>query len=621
MAENVQRSQGRPPGYKFDRGGTPTEMGPYIGIVVNNVDNTRQGRLQVYIDQFGAVKKDGLPNLTDSTLWRTVSYCPPFYGATPKSGTASGPGAYTPGNQQSYGMWFTPPDLGVQVLCFFVAGDPSQGYYVGCVPEQGINHMIPAIGSVPNALAVKQNQNQDAYFADAPRLPVTEINNAITNPGVNENPKFFDQAKPVHSYVAAVLFQQGLANDPVRGPIGSSSQRESPSSCYGISTPGRAIYQGGLQDQNATQQLDTQKPQDIQVIGRRGGHTLVMDDGDLEGNDNLIRIRTAKGHQITMSDDGNCFYITHANGQTWIELGQEGTVDVFSTNSVNVRTEGTINLHADQDINMYAGKNINLKSKEKTNIQADQEIAIATKANLTMFSKTKIGIKSNGTLALQGKQSSWNGGSTLNLNGSQLNLNGGANYPIDAVQGLTNFIQPNVNFNSTTGWQVDPAGTESIVTRAPCHEPWPYHNQGVPVTVNLERGQPTPPPAAPTIPPGTTITKTGNAATPVAPATQPTAPATQPTAPATQPTAPATAAPNPPTVDPQSVTWDPNDRASLSAANVALGSMADTLKSWFDQYGTISTDSQRASVGQQMSVVITKRQQILADVNRLNEGG
>lgn len=104
MAENVQRSRGRPQGYKFDRGGVAAEMGPYIGIVVNNVDNTRSGRLQVYIEQFGATTKDGLPNLTDPTLWRTVSYCPPFYGATPKSGTGTGVGAYVPGNQQSYGM-------------------------------------------------------------------------------------------------------------------------------------------------------------------------------------------------------------------------------------------------------------------------------------------------------------------------------------------------------------------------------------------------------------------------------------------------------------------------------------------------------------------------------------
>jgi hypothetical protein len=58
MAENIQRSRGRASGYKFDRGGQPTEMGPYIGIVVNNVDNTRSGRLQVYIAEFGATDKE-----------------------------------------------------------------------------------------------------------------------------------------------------------------------------------------------------------------------------------------------------------------------------------------------------------------------------------------------------------------------------------------------------------------------------------------------------------------------------------------------------------------------------------------------------------------------------------
>ena len=130
MAENVQRSRGRPQGYKLDRGGQATETGAFIGIVVNNVDPTRNGRLQVVISDFAETNKDGSVNLKDQSLWRTVSYCPPFYGATPKGGTA-GTGTYLDGNQQSYGMWFTPPDIGTQVLCFFIAGDPSQGYYVG----------------------------------------------------------------------------------------------------------------------------------------------------------------------------------------------------------------------------------------------------------------------------------------------------------------------------------------------------------------------------------------------------------------------------------------------------------------------------------------------------------
>jgi hypothetical protein len=499
MGENVERTRGQPKNYKFDRGGSPTEFGPFIGLVTNNVDPTRQGRLQVYIQEFAGDDKN------NKSLWRTVSYCPPFYGATPKQGSA-GVGNYLQGNQQSYGMWFTPPDLGVQVLCFFVAGDPSQGYYVGCIPEQGINHMIPAIGAVTKDRAQTQNTNQSTYFAGASLLPVTEINNE--NKSIDENPKFFDQKKPVHSYVAGVLFQQGLAADPIRGPIGSSSQRESPSSCYGISTPGRAVYAGGLTDTGATKKLDKQKPADVAVISRRGGHTFVMDDGDLEGNDNLIRIRTAKGHQITMSDDGNCFYICHANGQAWLEFGQEGTMDVYTTNSINLRTEGTLNFHADQDINMYAGKNFNVKSKELMQLQSDKAMTLGSKKDITLFSSTAIGINSNGKLALKGKISGIESAGPLSIKGLPILLNTGPGLPIAPVKGLTKFLNPDTQFNTSTGWQVSASGTESIVTRAPTHEPYPYHNQGVAVNVSLETGQTPPPPGAPVIPDNWEITKT-----------------------------------------------------------------------------------------------------------------
>jgi len=503
--ENIERSRGQPRNYKFDRGGSPTEFGPFIGKVTNNIDPTRQGRLQVYIEQFAG------PNPDDSSLWRTVSYCPPFYGATPKGGSA-GVGTYLGGNQQSYGMWFTPPDIGVSVLCFFVEGDPNQGFYIGCIPEQGINHMIPAIGSVPRNLAQTQNNSQASYFAGAPLLPVTEINNASTNPQINENPRFFDQPKPVHSYVAATLFQQGLANDPVRGSIGSSSQRESPSTCYGMSTPGRAIYQGGLgggtdSEANVAAQLQNLRPEDIKIIGRRGGHTFVMDDGNLVGNDSLVRIRTAKGHQITMSDDGNCFYITHANGQSWIEFGQEGTVDVFSTNSVNVRTQGTINLHADQDINMFAGNKINMKSLKGTAIQSDGDLNVACKKDLTLFATAQIGVKSNGSLALKGKLASLEATGPLSLKGLPISLNGGPGLPITTPRGITKTLMPETEFNSSTGWNVSPTGLESIVTRAPTHEPYPYHNQGVPVNVALEEGQTTPPPDSPDLASDWSITR------------------------------------------------------------------------------------------------------------------
>jgi len=503
MSINNQQLSGRTSNYRFDRGGKPAEMGPFIGTVMNNVDPTRTGRLQVRIQQFASGTDD------NPQLWRWVNYLPPFYGVTEKDGLNSGGAGSYPGNQQSYGMWFTPPDMGTDVLCFFVEGDPSQGYYVGCVINNALNHMIPAIGAAPQSQYVTQNVTQAAYFANAPQLPVTEIN--TDNNQIDGNTRFFDQKKPVHSYQAAVFFQQGLANDPERGPIVSNAQRESPSTVYGVSTPGRPIYQGGLTPNNIRQQLDagTVTPEQAKVIGRLGGHTLVMDDGDLENNNALVRLRTSKGHQLMMNDSENFFYIIHANGQTWIELGQEGTVDVYSTNSVNVRTQGTINLHADKDINMFAGRNINMKSNAATNIGATTTLNMASDGAMTLYSQATVGVRSDGTLALQSVGGgSWNGGGSLRLRAGRIDLNGGGAASVQRPRLYPKTTLDNTTFDNSTGWQVIPNGLESIVTRAPTHEPYPYHNKGVASRASLSTGTPTPPPAATPVPEGFSIIKT-----------------------------------------------------------------------------------------------------------------
>lgn len=494
MAENNTQPSGSPSNYEFGRGGTPAKMGPFVGRIVNTVDLTRTGRLQVFIEQFAT----GRPS-TNPETWRWVRYLSPFYGATEKTSTSAGVGTY-PGNQQSYGMWFTPPDIGTSVMCFFVEGDPDKGYYIGSIIEDSLNHMLPAIGAAKEGQYVTQNKSQAEYFANAPQLPVTEINSA--NKEINKNPRFYEQPKPVHSFQAAIFFQQGLDKDPERGPIISNAQRESPSTVYGISTPGQPIYQGGADPNTIRQKLNAGelKPQDVKVIGRKGGHTLVMDDGDLDGNNALLRLRTAKGHQIMMNDSENFFQFIHSNGQTWIELGSEGTVDVFSTNSVNVRTNGTINLHADKDINMFAGGNINMKSNAATNIGAVTTMNVASQGAMTIYSQAPIGIRSDGSLALKSQGGSWDGGSALKFKASRIDLNGGSATDVKVPKLYPKTTLDDTTFDNSTGWQVKPNALESIVTRAPTHEPYPYHNKGVEASVSLTEGTPTPPPDAEPVP-------------------------------------------------------------------------------------------------------------------------
>jgi len=472
MSENIQRSRGTPQNYKADRGGVPAQPGPFIGTVMSNVDNTRSGRLQVFIETFA----DG--SMDDDTKWTTVEYLPSFFGSTPinEGTTVTGVGTY-PGNRNSYGMWFTPPDIGVKVMCIFVNGERDKGYYIGVIPEQGASHMVPAVGA--STAATTANDNQKKYFENATQLPVSEIN--TFNPAIVNNPRFFDQPKPVHAVAAATMFQQGLINDTARGPVASNSQRESPSQVFGISTPGRPIYQGGFKQEEVLSRIDQGaiSPTDTKVIGRMGGHTLVMDDGSVAGKDQMIRLRTSKGHQITMSDSGDFFYIIHANGQSWLEFGSKGTIDLYSSNSVNVRTQGDLNLHADGSINMFAGKNIKIKSKLAAQIETETDLIIMAQKNLTMYANNTLAIKADGTLGLQGKNTSINGGSSIVATAGTIDLNGPRASSIPTPATIPTNLMPDVTFDASTGWKTVDKGLASVVNRAPTHEPYPFHNKAV----------------------------------------------------------------------------------------------------------------------------------------------
>lgn len=485
MAENFDRSVGRSKRYKLDAGGAPADTGPFVGIVKNNTDTTRTGKLMVY-NQFLSG-----PDENDPKGWTPVSYVSPFYGTTEPGASESNDGGFSQ-NRHSYGMWFTPPDVGTKILFVFANGDPNIGYYLGSIVNEDAHHMVPAIGSSSQVIGSELN---NPYFSSVDKLPVVEFND--NNKGLRENPRFFDSAKPVHQVQAYVLLQQGLLGDTVRGTIGSNSYRESPSSVFGLSTPGRPIFQGGYNSQNLQQRLnqDATNPgsvpvESMKVVGREGGHSVVLDDGDIDGNDQLVRIRTSKGHQILLSDSGDTLYISHANGQSWFELGAEGTVDIYAANSVNIRS-GDINFHADRTVNIN-GTSMNLNSATAMNIEAKQ-LSITGDDNILMYSEKYVGVKSDGSLSLQStKGGSWEGGTSMTLSAGCINLNGSKAPTVPKTTPIPKQKLPDTKFQTNQGWIVEPGKIESIVSRAPTHEPWPLHNTGVSKTTSYASSTETP---------------------------------------------------------------------------------------------------------------------------------
>ena len=469
------KPRGAPKATKADAGGAALRNLPLFGIVKNNIDPIRSGRLQVYISDLGGTD----PN--DSTSWSTVSYMSSFYGVTTPSGANTGWGDYIK-NPHSYGSWNSPPDIGTTVICVFINGDPNYGFWIGCVPDPESLQMIPAIGGTDNIVA---NAGEAKGLGGAARLPVTNIN--ANNLGIANSNKFLSEAKPVHSYVASILAQQGLIRDPIRGVIGSSAQRESPSRVgWGVSTPGRPIYEGGFTDETIAKAATTESnSESLKVVARRGGHTLVMDDGDILGRDQLVRIRSSMGHQILMSDDGQTLFIIHANGQSYIELGKEGTIDMYSTNSVNVRTQGDLNLHADNNININAGKAFNV-SADTIAISSEKETTQKVGTDFSLYASGKYTVKVDGKMSYaSAADASFYSDAITYVNGSKINLNTGSSSLVpQEVKPLPIVAHTDTLYDATKGWASAPGKLLSIVSRAPAHAPWASANQGVDVKVN-----------------------------------------------------------------------------------------------------------------------------------------
>lgn len=478
--------------FKDDKGGANLYPHPIVGIVKHNVDSAKTGQIQVLLKRMNGAYPEDIPG-----NWTKVSYMSPFFGYTPNTSTSDGYGTYA-GNPHSYGFWATPPDLGTQVMCVFANGDPNFGYYIGCIPTPGMNNMVPGIGAADNVIL---NDGEAQSYGGVTRLPVGEINNA--NDKQSKAGTLTNQPRPVHSYQAAIYNKQGLLRDKERGPISSSAQRESPSRVFGISTPGRPIYAGGFTDDNIKAAIKNTSVPDksLEVTGRVGGHTFVMDDGDVEGNDQLIRLRTASGHTILMNDAAQTLFIMHANGQSYIELGKEGTIDMYATNSVNIRSQGDLNLHADRDININAnrdlnilGKNMHLESEKNTTFFTGKTMNTTVLGNHTekvgglfsLLADTSVGIRS----LL---------GSTF-INGTTVNLNSGMSpaFPMLAPQ-LPRILHTDTLYDGRVGYAAAPQKLSSIVSRAPAHAPWAAANKGVDIRTNLTAAGSTPPEPSPAL--------------------------------------------------------------------------------------------------------------------------
>jgi hypothetical protein len=422
-----------------------------------------------------------------------VKMMTPFYTSTDVSYTGDAPDDYD-NTQKSAGMWFVPPDVGTTVVIIFIDGDPKRGYWIGCVPDENMNFMIPGVAAT-----------QQVVDGDGTRVPVAEYNKSINNfPGDVEQLK-----KPRHPF-ADLLDTQGLLTDDTRGITTSSARRETPSMVFGINTPGPFDKQTGAK-QGPIGKLEHQIPN--AYVSHLGGSSFVMDDGDdkflrrtaptdgppdyasveqgeTDGDvtiphNELVRIRTRTGHQILLHNSEDLIYISNSRGTAWIELTSDGKIDIYAQDSISVRTQNDFNFYADRDINMEAGRNFNLKVAERHQTEVGNDKICIVNGNVaiqvdgthdeTIADQTNITIGGGLDINTTGDNKLTSGGNmeiaaaNTNIDGGQIHLNSGK----AASAGSATAPDPLETIDNPT--EVEGETLTSIMARVPTTEPYPHH--------------------------------------------------------------------------------------------------------------------------------------------------
>lgn len=453
------------------RPGLNLQPGPYEGVIKEVMDGNRSGRLKVWIPELGTGNQD------DPQGWVTVRYASPFAGKTlPKDPKSKLNDFHNVSH--TYGFWAVPPDVGNNVLCFFINGDRNRGFWFACILDKLGKGMIPGVGGgYKPEVDDKTIHDADVKKAfngslDAGKIimPLAEMQESD---GGNVKEGFSNVKRPIHEYQAKRFFIQGLDRDNVRGARKTGIQMESPSRVFGISTPGRPLKNDAKDDPGLIAKLNSGdfSKADVYADGRKGGHSLVMDDGRFAGGGEMIRIRSAEGHQILMDDEKGTFYMINAEGTVWVEMAKSGHMSIYTAKGFNLRSDDDINIHTEKNFNIYAKEKINIKTVTDFNLETNNINTVAKATNTHYGATVKIG--ASGGLQMSSGTGSWKGGSSLLLSAGSVGLNSGAGPTVAKPPDIPPVIHPDVVWNGGKfQWEEKPAILNSIVKIAPTHEPW-----------------------------------------------------------------------------------------------------------------------------------------------------
>jgi LysM repeat protein len=465
--------------------GIAERAGIVVGVVKDNSHPSRLGVINVFVPEFGLrglPTTDPSPSSTGSSKgggelleddpksWRQVSFCTPFYSRVENTGL----GTDDISVKNTAGLVFPSPDIGTKVLCFFPEGR-NDGYWFACIPDDFMLQALPESSYKNKTGNVKLDPN---ISRDPELAPGLDFNDRRADTYKIDN--WIKEERALDKTTAGFLKAQGIDKDRARGPSTSSYMRETPSELFGITTKGRKVNKNKQDIKDTTipkELLSGKKPADMETllgkVGRKKGHTFVMDDGDLEGVDQLVRLRTSTGHQILMNDTEGFVYVINSSGTGWVELNNNGTIDVYGQDSINIRSKN-IQFHADQSFKVHAKSQIQLVSEGSIHIEGSRSASVMSeKGKVQVFGGGGLDLRSGSALNLQGSIVNMKGSGHVNIKGACIALQGpaaGASKPNAIPLQTKKDTRPDGKGFWNSGTPL-----KTTVDRAPTHEPFADH--------------------------------------------------------------------------------------------------------------------------------------------------
>ena len=429
-----------------------------LGRVVDTNDPQQMGRVRAICASLGDdIDEENIEDVP----W--ASYASPFAGSVSNNTFSRGTDEEDKDNvtdgHVAYGMWGIPKE-GAIVLIMCVDGDPLYRVWVGCLYGQNLNNTLPH-GRYSFDFISSADGKPDGPFSTSDE-PIQPLYKNLTEAfGA-------DKTKPEWRTRGADYSAAGIHNNIII-KIDESVDVSTPDEIgehpgsYTDSTGTYTVTQGYANsrlnsdieaaDEEVTENYDSQ----TYSWTTPGFHSIAMDD---RVENCRMRFRTTTGHQIVLDDTNERIYISTAEGNNWIEMDQNGNIDIHSERRISIHAAKDINFSTDETFRVHAKKGIHMYSGEETRIHSAKDINIRTEQNLRTHSAQQTFIESDTNMNLKtATEFRASSSSTMHFNsGGDMMLTGG----------------PDIHLNGPTATLSEPAAeTHSYWTnRIPQHEPW-----------------------------------------------------------------------------------------------------------------------------------------------------